>query len=410
MIDLANPLTPSRLNRGLTMWAACPTSTGKPGLWPELVARRHGSLVNHVQSGSRGWNAAQQLDGPGLNEYRFDQSTMYGLMPVPQRNTGNMSACASFFYNAGDVFASAMCGRRTQTGQPDSSWYIHNRTTDGLSIVLLGSNGTDFALTKVGSITANGFYTLGFSYDETSRTITQYLNGKPVASATISGSVGRDPHQTILLGCAEFNGLFQDFNIFSVTSGRIWDRALLASEWSELYADHLSGYRTTLNRVGRVRSRYFLGSAAVPPPPPPPPPPPSPYFELQPRDPDDGWDDSDFSDDFDPRNASVAAFSPAVQIPDVDPADARPTLPYRIDHEEHKKDMTPRERRHGQQVSSLLNNLGRTGAIQGSVDDPYFAYFPADSQSFAPPAPTSLAEAIDRCAALLKTLNGGVGP
>jgi|HubBroStandDraft_5_1064220.scaffolds.fasta_scaffold458122_1 hypothetical protein len=39
-----------------------------------------------------------------------------------------------------------------------------------------------------------------------------------------------------------------------------------------------------------------------------------------------------------------------------------------------------------------------------------YAYFPQTPSSWNGPAPTNLEKAIDRCAALLKTLNGGVGP
>lgn len=66
---------------------------------------------------------------------------------------------------------------------------------------------------------------------------------------------------------------------------------------------------------------------------------------------------------------------------------------------------------HEQQVANLLNSLLRKNAIvQQSEKEFTIGYAPGDDQDWAPGAPETLQEAFDRIAALLKTLNGGVGP
>jgi hypothetical protein len=269
MIDLANPINErSRLNRGLTMWAICPTSFGRPGRWPDLVTGRSGQIFGHIQSGTRGWNPTCAFVTPGFNEYRFDTTTMYTSMPTPPYNSGSMSAVTSFFYDGVNSFCNPMCGTRTQVLSGDSSWYIQHRTSVGMSICVVGTNGTDFIIVTPSTWGVAGFYTLGFSWDDSARVVTGYSTrvgsrGISVASGTMSGSVRRDPHQAIFLGAAQFAGSYADGRIPSVTSGRIWNRTLSNEEWKELFADQAAAYATTLNRTTNRNSVWFLPPAAA---------------------------------------------------------------------------------------------------------------------------------------------------
>jgi hypothetical protein len=58
-------------------------------------------------------------------------------------------------------------------------------------------------------------------------------------------------------------------------------------------------------------------------------------------------------------------------------------------------------------IAQLSRDLsGKVSLGEAQAD----AYAPAVSASWAGTAPTTIAEALDRCAALLKVLNGGTGP
>ncbi len=70
-----------------------------------------------------------------------------------------------------------------------------------------------------------------------------------------------------------------------------------------------------------------------------------------------------------------------------------------------------RERDHQQVVQVILNALLRRGDIsQVGLDDFIIGYTPGDATDWAGTAPTTMTEALDRIAVLLKTLNGGTGP
>jgi hypothetical protein len=54
--------------------------------------------------------------------------------------------------------------------------------------------------------------------------------------------------------------------------------------------------------------------------------------------------------------------------------------------------------------------LSRIGADIDEVETSVDAYTPGTASDWAGDAPTSLREAVDRCATLLKALNAGTGP
>jgi len=70
-----------------------------------------------------------------------------------------------------------------------------------------------------------------------------------------------------------------------------------------------------------------------------------------------------------------------------------------ISHEVSKDD--GRSRKALQQMSRIFNGLRGTGELQGTFDDPYLGYNPANVQHWGTVAPDSLADALDRIAAAL---------
>lgn len=70
-----------------------------------------------------------------------------------------------------------------------------------------------------------------------------------------------------------------------------------------------------------------------------------------------------------------------------------------------------RSRRHQQLVAQILNSLVQRGELALLAPNTWVdGYVPGNAQKWAPGAPKTVAEALDRVAALLKVLNGGVGP
>jgi hypothetical protein len=214
-----------------------------------------------------------------------------------------------------------------------------------------------------------------------------YVDGKLETTAARSGAIFATALDVSLGGLSD-GGATANWLLGDQDDPRIYNYALPATLVKEMYNP---ATRWSLRFRPNLAARTFT-TPFVPPPPPPPPPPPWVLSGL-PRDADDGWPDDAFTEDFDPRFASVATFSPAVELPDVDPADARPVKPYSIDYDPDIK--SSRSRRHERKVSLLLNRLGELGFIQGTLEEPYLGYFPASPQSWGPTRPTSVAEALD---------------
>ncbi len=71
--------------------------------------------------------------------------------------------------------------------------------------------------------------------------------------------------------------------------------------------------------------------------------------------------------------------------------------------------LEPRERKHQQHVSAILNSLLRQGLLKQTAPDEFTLGFNATAADWAATAPVTVSAALDRLAALVKTLNGGTG-
>lgn len=94
--------------------------------------------------------------------------------------------------------------------------------------------------------------------------------------------------------------------------------------------------------------------------------------------------------------------------PQVTPAPARVLPKFFVDHDEAI--VSRRSRRHEQQVAQILNGMVFSGELVGTIEEPQLGYVPNNTASWNGASPATISEALSRIAALLKTLNGGIGP
>lgn len=95
---------------------------------------------------------------------------------------------------------------------------------------------------------------------------------------------------------------------------------------------------------------------------------------------------------------------PAIVLPTVPIPVPRVRTKFKFDHDEHLS--SKRGRHHEQQVARFLNNLLRSGELQGTPEEPSLGFIAADSSAVGTTEALPLKEVIDRIIAYIKSQNG----
>ncbi len=107
------------------------------------------------------------------------------------------------------------------------------------------------------------------------------------------------------------------------------------------------------------------------------------------------------------RSRSVAVTSQPV-VPFISAITLPPRVRRKFSFAHDESIQSKNSRLHEQQVAKFLNQLLLSGELQGTPIDPSLGYQCDDPAAWNTVSPSSLKEAIDRIAAALKTLMGGI--
>lgn len=237
-VDWHDPINrDSALNRGLVRCYLAGPAQPRSSRFRDLVGFNHGTLT--LMDPVTDWVPSSL----GFGALDFDGTDDTVVVPT----TGISFASSSSFSMVATVKVAA--------GEDGYIFANNNGTTDGYGFYFQGSTDR-IALTNVNSILTfessavfsdTDWVTCGISYNGT--TASYYRNG--VAAGTATGHSFSASTGTAQFGAR--NGSTAAAVMFAgqLASFKIFNRALLSSEVSALFADERRGYQQSLNRVRR---------------------------------------------------------------------------------------------------------------------------------------------------------------
>jgi hypothetical protein len=241
------------LNRGLVAWWLC-LPTWRGGVtWRDIAGTHHGTLTN--MDPATDWAGASHPGGFGRLD--FDGSDDHVLISGHDRlSFGNAAADSPFSLDAvvrmTDATSFHIFGVGTNAAREYSFRVDAN---DKLSLALYdndGSNLVSYVSTDTLTSLQGEWVHLAVTYSGsgTGAGITGYLNGLPLAGSVVNLGTYVAMHNQS--GGAAIGRFMADGLLYasgSISSLRLWRRALSAAEVQQVCQDARRGHRLTLNRV-----------------------------------------------------------------------------------------------------------------------------------------------------------------
>jgi hypothetical protein len=235
------------LNRGLVgKWLVLPGMGGSR--WRDLTRINDGTLTNMDPTD---WVGATSRPG-GWGAVAFDATDDYVNTHSDFDSAFSNVTAATWVNHTSLTGGQAYIGHRST---PNNGW-VFKWNGSVLQITLFGV--VDKPASSSGLI-ANQWQHTAVTYD--GGTVVFFENGKEVSSH----SVGTMRHATedMYLGSLNNKGTAADFFNGMLDDPTLYDRALSATDVSDLFHESKNGYPNALNRIGRPR-RFVAATAGVP--------------------------------------------------------------------------------------------------------------------------------------------------
>lgn len=231
-INWGNPVNQaSPLNRGLVSWWLGRGPTVGSGTWFDLCKRNNGTLTNGPT-----WSAT--APSYRLRSLLFDGSDDYVSLASPALNAVTI-----------EFIARADTDKAMQAAVGVSASYAALRRVSGGTVRLTESGG--LSLIDWSSAWTNLSVDYHFVYTQSnsgpSSTVELFANGVSSGTASVNAPFisGLTFGQYVTYFAAHsFSG--------TISSVRLYSRAISASEAYQVYQDSLTGYQRTLNRLTRI--------------------------------------------------------------------------------------------------------------------------------------------------------------